>query len=77
MGYVISVRCDIQTGNPIEKERCHSDRQARTSVPSSEKPASRDAVVDTEWQAATTGWRKIRRTGWPLKWACPACAKTI
>lgn len=74
MGYVLTVRCDLLKGNPATKERCHSDPQSRTSEPEVEAAASRDAVYAIEQKAPTAGWVKVRRRGWPLKWACPVCA---
>lgn len=73
MGYIATVRCDIRKGNFATKEKCHSDPQARIAAPECEAPASRDAVYAIERRAPALGWVKIRRRGWPVKWACPVC----
>lgn len=77
MGYVVTVRCDIRKGNFATKERCHSDPQARITPPEADLPASRDAVCAIEYKAPAIGWKKVRRRGWPAKWACPVCATAL
>ena len=75
MAYEITIRCDIRTGNLMEKKRCHSDAQAREVTPRGEAATSRDAVYAVERRARGLGWNKVRQSAGSAKWVCPVCGE--
>jgi hypothetical protein len=73
MPYEVTIRCSERRGNPLEKQRCHSDAQARAAVPRAEETVSRSVVPAAERLALDSGWKKVRRPSRPTAWVCPAC----
>lgn len=53
MLYEVTIRCDVRQGNPLTKQRCRSDVQAREIQPREEAPlgprALRLAEAQLDW----------------------------
>lgn len=73
MSYEMTVRCDLRTGNPLQKQLCVSDARSKTQAPTASKTTSREAVYALEIHAKNAGWERVRRMAQPIKWACPVC----
>lgn len=74
MGYSITIRCDARRGNPLEKKRCHTDAQAKATLPEFHAATSREAIYAVERRAKAAGWLRVRQAGRPAAWMCPVCA---
>jgi hypothetical protein len=73
VSYEATIRCDVRKGNPLEKQRCHSDAQARAPQPAAERATSRQAALAVERSALDMGWRRVRRASRSTEWVCPVC----
>jgi hypothetical protein len=73
MSYEATIRCDVRKGNPIKKQRCHSDAQARAPQPRADRATSRHAVLAVERDALDMGWKRVRRASRSAEWVCPVC----
>jgi len=74
VAYEVMIRCDVEKGNPLVKERCHNDAQAKKAPIMATSAVSRDAVYAAERRALGEGWKRVRRPSRPSQWVCPACA---
>jgi hypothetical protein len=74
MAYEVTIRCDIEKGNPLAKERCYNDVQARKTPIVASNAVSRDAVSAAERMALSEGWKRVRQPSRRSRWVCPACA---
>lgn len=73
MAYEIRIRCDIRTGNPLEKALCHSDQRSGQPQPEATDKIIADAARSADRRARAMGWKTARQSAGAAKWCCPAC----